>query len=203
MGHLLNISDPSQVISGSINQSTVYLLHSVADPWHFGVDPDPDLDPRIQCLGLMDPDPDPIIFVIDPQDETKNKFCKNNFFCLLLFEVTCTSFFKDKKVKKSHIIEGVKVFLTIFAWWEKDPDLEPNPDPYLWLMDSDTDTGGPKTCGSGGSRSGFGSRSATLVPHYYLHLVINCYKNTPPVNKGTRLRVLLPENLRTCFEPSV
>ncbi len=32
-----------------------------------------------------------------------------------------------------------------------------DPDPYLWLMDPDP--GGPKTCGSRGSRSGFGSGS--------------------------------------------
>ena len=36
-------------------------------------------------------------------------------FCLLLFESTFTSFFKDIKVKKCHKIEGIKVFLTIFA----------------------------------------------------------------------------------------
>ncbi len=43
-----------------------YLRTSVADPWHFGVDPDP--DPR---LCLMDPDPDPAIFVSDLQDASK------------------------------------------------------------------------------------------------------------------------------------
>jgi hypothetical protein len=32
-------------------------LFSVADPWHFGVDPDP--DPRIHASWLLDPDPDP------------------------------------------------------------------------------------------------------------------------------------------------
>ncbi len=63
-----------------------------------------------------------------------------NFFCFLLFEDTLTSFFKDKKSKKGHKIVGIKVFLTICAWWLKDP-------------------GGPKTCGSG---SGFGSGSGTL-----------------------------------------
>ncbi len=56
------------------------------------------------------------------------------------------SFFKDKKSYRSHKIEGITVFLTIFAWWQKDPD------PYLWLMDPDP--GGPITYGSG---------SATLV----------------------------------------
>jgi hypothetical protein len=44
------------------------------------------------------------------------------FFCFVLSEGTCTSFFKDKKSKRSH-----KVFL---------------------LMDPDP--GGPNTCGSGG-----------------------------------------------------
>ncbi len=44
----------------------------VADPWHFGVDPDPDLDPFVDpCLLLMDPDPDPAIFVIDLQSANK------------------------------------------------------------------------------------------------------------------------------------
>jgi hypothetical protein len=36
--------------------------------------------------------------------------------------------------------------------------MDPDPDPYLWLVDPDP--GGPKTCGSG-----FGS--ATLVPYLY------------------------------------
>jgi hypothetical protein len=57
----------------------------------------------------MDPesDPDPAIFVIDLQGA--------KFFCLLLFEGTFTSFFIDKKSKRSHKTVGIKVFLTIFA----------------------------------------------------------------------------------------
>jgi hypothetical protein len=55
-------------------------------------------------------DPDPAIFVIDLQDANKNKF-KKEFFCLLLFEGTFTSFFKDKKSKRSHKAVGIKVFL--------------------------------------------------------------------------------------------
>jgi hypothetical protein len=49
----------------------------------------------------MDPDsdPDPDIFVIDLQDASKKLIFKHNFFCLLLFEATFTSFFKDKKSK--------------------------------------------------------------------------------------------------------
>jgi hypothetical protein len=78
-------------------------ISSVAAPWHFGVDPDPSADP---CLWLMDPDkdPDPAIF-------------PSLTFCWLLFEGTFTSFFKDKKSKRSHKAVEIKVFLTIFAWW--------------------------------------------------------------------------------------
>jgi hypothetical protein len=53
---------------------------------------DPDSDP--------DPDLDPAIFVIDlPKMQAKNSF-KKKFFCLLLFEGTCTSFSKIKSQKE-------------------------------------------------------------------------------------------------------
>ncbi len=52
------------------------------------------------CLWLMDPDSDPAIFVIDLQDVSKKLIFEHNFFCLLLFEATLTSFFKDKKSKR-------------------------------------------------------------------------------------------------------
>jgi hypothetical protein len=55
-------------------------------------------------------DPDTGIFVIDLQD-AKIKF--ERFFCLLLFEGTFTSFFKDKKSQEA---VAIKVFLTIFSW---------------------------------------------------------------------------------------
>jgi hypothetical protein len=57
------------------------------------------------CLWLMDPEanPDPAIFVIGLQDA---------FLC----EGTFTSFFKDKKPKRSHKAVGIKVFNSIFAW---------------------------------------------------------------------------------------
>ncbi len=73
---------------------------SVADPWHFGVDPDP--DPRIHASDswIRILDPDPAIFVIDLQDASKKLFFQYNFFCLLLFEAKFTSFFKDKKSKR-------------------------------------------------------------------------------------------------------
>ncbi len=82
------------------------------------------------CLWLMDPDSDPAIFVTDFQDANKKYLYP---------------FFKDKKSKRSHKRVGIKVLLTIFAWWWKDPD----PDSYFWIMDPDP--GSPKTCGSGGS----------------------------------------------------
>jgi hypothetical protein len=53
------------------------------------VDPDPYSDPG--------PDPDPAIFVIGLQDAKKTNLKK---ICLLLFEGTFTSFFKDKKSKR-------------------------------------------------------------------------------------------------------
>jgi hypothetical protein len=43
-------------------------------------------------------DLDPAIFVIDLQDANKKRIKKK--FCLLLFEGTFTSFFKDKKSKR-------------------------------------------------------------------------------------------------------
>jgi hypothetical protein len=54
-----------------------------------------------------DSDPDPAI--------SQTQFKTKKFFCLLLFEGTFTSFFKDKKLNRSHKTVGIKVFLTIFA----------------------------------------------------------------------------------------
>jgi hypothetical protein len=54
-------------------------------------------------------DLDPAIFVIDLQDANKKLFFSSKF----LFEGTFTSFFKDKKSKRSHKTVGIKI--TIFA----------------------------------------------------------------------------------------
>jgi hypothetical protein len=59
-------------------------------------------------------DSDPAIFVIDLQDANKKQFFFS-VFLLLLFKGTFTSFFKDKRSKRSHKTVGIKVFLTIFA----------------------------------------------------------------------------------------
>jgi hypothetical protein len=82
------------------------------------------------------------------QDANKKLFFVNNFL-LLLFDGTFTSFFRER-VKKSYKIIGNKVFLLIFYPY-LEPEQDPEPDPYLCLLDPDP--GGPKTCGSGGSRS--------------------------------------------------
>ncbi len=55
------------------------VLCSVADPWHFDVDPDP---------WLMDPDP--AIFVIELQDANRKQILVKENFCLSLFEGTFT-----------------------------------------------------------------------------------------------------------------
>ena len=70
--------------------------------------PDPDSDP--------DAVSDPAIFVIDLQDANKKQIFLKQLFCLLLYEGTFTSFFKDKKSKRNHKVVEIKVFLTFFAW---------------------------------------------------------------------------------------
>jgi hypothetical protein len=59
-------------------------------------------------------DPDPPIFVNELQEASKKLIFKK-MICLLLFEGTFTSFFKDKKSKRSKKTVGIKVFLYIFA----------------------------------------------------------------------------------------
>jgi hypothetical protein len=48
----------------------------------------------------MGADSDPAIFVSDLQDSNKKLIETKKFLCLLLFEGTFTSFFKDKKSKR-------------------------------------------------------------------------------------------------------
>jgi hypothetical protein len=56
-------------------------------------------------------DPNPSISIIDLQDANK-KLNKKKFFCILLFRGIFTSFFKDKKPKKSQKTVEIKVFHT-------------------------------------------------------------------------------------------
>jgi hypothetical protein len=64
------------------------------------VDPDPRIHASDKWIRIRTRDPDPDIFVIDLQDASKKLIFEHNFFCLLLFEGTFTSFFKDKKSKR-------------------------------------------------------------------------------------------------------
>jgi hypothetical protein len=73
------------------------------DPRHFGTDP----DPRISITDLRIRIPIPI------EGANKNKFLFK-VFCLLFFQGTFTSVFKDKKSKRSHKIVEIKVFLLFF-----------------------------------------------------------------------------------------
>jgi hypothetical protein len=43
-------------------------------------------------------DPDPALLIIDLQDVSKKLIFEHNFFCLLLFEATFISFYKDRSV---------------------------------------------------------------------------------------------------------
>jgi hypothetical protein len=66
----------------------------------------------------MDPDPDPSIFIMDPQNGNKKLIFQKVFLhSTLIFEGTFTSFLKekDKKSKRSLKTVEIKVFLTIFA----------------------------------------------------------------------------------------
>jgi hypothetical protein len=58
--------------------------------------------------------PDSAIFIGDLQDGNIILFF-STFLCLLLFEGTFTSFFKDKKSQRSHKTIGIKAVLAIFA----------------------------------------------------------------------------------------
>ncbi len=141
---------------------SLYLLQpgncSVADPWHFGVDPDPD-----PCPWRMDPDP--AIFVIDLQDASKKLIFNKNFLAYYFLKLHLHHFYflklhlhhfskiKSQKVSQKSRNQGFSYY---FCMMIEGSGSRAGPDPYtyLWLVDPD----GPKTCRSGGS--GFGS--ATL-----------------------------------------
>ncbi len=93
----------------------------------------------------MDPDavPDPALFIIDLQVANKKLILKK-FSCILLFEGSFTSFFKDKKSERSHKTVEIKIFLTILLSDRRiririqeaqkhvdqvDPDQDSDPDP--------------------------------------------------------------------------
>jgi hypothetical protein len=63
------------------------------------------------CLSLMNPDPDPAIFVLERQDANKKLFSAYYFF-----KVHLHHFLKIKSHKEvTKLFLRIKVFLTIFA----------------------------------------------------------------------------------------
>ncbi len=90
---------------------------SVPDPWHFGSgfgSSDP-------CFWLMDPDPDPgsgsCYFRHWPSTCQQKKQIFNTVFSAYYFLKVHLHNFSKIKSQKSHKLEGIKVFLTIFVWW--------------------------------------------------------------------------------------
>jgi hypothetical protein len=94
------------------------------------------------CLWLMDPDWDPSMFIIDLQDGKKKINFLKKYSCILLFEGTFTSFFKDKKSKRSNKLVRyrtveIKVFLLHLLndrririrIQEAQKHVDPDPDP--------------------------------------------------------------------------
>jgi hypothetical protein len=67
----------------------------------------------------MDPDPDadldPSIFIIDLQDANKKFIFLKKFSCILLFEGTFTSFFKNKKSKRSLRNQGFSNYIGLMT----------------------------------------------------------------------------------------
>ncbi len=100
--------------SARLTTKIIFVLGSVPDPWHFGVDPDPrihasDLWIRIRIL----------LFSSLTFKMPANTNFLTQFFLLVTFWRSSVHlhYFSKKKVKKSHKIVEFKVFLIIFAWW--------------------------------------------------------------------------------------
>jgi hypothetical protein len=67
---------------------------------------------------------------------TKNGFFKRSFSAYYFLKVHLHIFSKINKSKRSHKTVGITGFLTIFAWWQKDPNLYlVDPDPEHWYQD--------------------------------------------------------------------
>jgi len=124
------------LLSHEISIASSMLVSSVGYSWHFGADPrirtsDSWIRLRIRLLSSlivkMLKKKNYIFFLITCPQAHHLQFKKFNFFakiCLIL-----QALFQSAQ----HIYEKRK---------------EPDPDPYLWLMDPDSDPGGPNTSGS-------------------------------------------------------
>ncbi len=85
---------------------------SVADPWNFGMDPDPGIHAFDKWIRIR------LLLFSSLTFKTHQKTTLKKVFLLITFEGTFLHHFSMKKSKKkSHETVGMKVFLTIFAWW--------------------------------------------------------------------------------------
>ncbi len=95
---LLNFTQWRQLDWKLQNMDTSGVCSIVADPWLFGVDPDPDLDPRIhasdQWIRIW------ISSLTFKMPTKKLIFLFKIVLCLLLFEGVFTSFSKIKSQKE-------------------------------------------------------------------------------------------------------
>jgi hypothetical protein len=99
----------------------------------------------------MDPDQDlnPAVFVIDLQDTNKKQILLKKFFFFITFEGTVTSFFKDKKSKRSHktVSQWIRIrqaqkhvdLVDLVDPDPVDPDPDSDPDPEHWLQAAGSD----------------------------------------------------------------
>jgi hypothetical protein len=93
------------------------------------------------CFWLVDPDPDPAIFVIGLQDVSKKLIINKNFFAYYFLKVHLHHFSKIKCQKESQNRrnQGFSYYFSM--------TIEGSGSGSMWLVDPDP--GGPKTCGSG------------------------------------------------------
>ncbi len=114
----------------------------IADPWHFGVDPDP--DPRIHAsdswIRIRIPhrirvlDPDPAMFVIDLQDDNKKLIFVTKILLFTFYFLMKSRFFliflnDDRRIRPKNIrirriririrIRYTKIVLFCSDWWTR------------------------------------------------------------------------------------
>ncbi len=103
------------------------LKSSVADPWHFGTNPDPDLRIRTSDLRIRIQSRLRIRFQILLFSSVTFKMAATaKFFCLLrTFWSNIYIILKNKKSESGHKTVGIKVFLTVLLDDTDSTDLDP------------------------------------------------------------------------------
>ncbi len=121
-----------------------------SDPWHFRTYRSGSLD---LYHWLTVPDPDPALFVSGLQNANRKFYFKFflyffAYYCWVRVHLHHSWFFlhRWKAINKSKTVEIKGCLLTVFVWWWKDSDRDPQTiririRTYLWLPDP----GDPKT----------------------------------------------------------